>query len=210
MKTSEPIQLRVLLAPIYLPILLFLQFGEDLVVAMTGNAHYTTPVPALAVISAALDDLRAKITAANAGGKLARSERNTAWTTAKGLLRQLAAYVQLNCQNDIDILLSSGFSATKIPAPIGPLGAPQNVRLSRKDMEGQIYLQFTPVYGTTAGYTVQTAPAATGPFTDYVLSSKSRVFIDNQTPLQACWVRVRATGTAGAGPWSEVVSIMVL
>ena len=210
MKSNEPRQLRVLFAFLYFPVMVFLQIARDIVAAMSGNPNYTTPFPALAVITAALDDLQAKLTAAADGGKMAMSERNTAWSYAKSLLRQLGNYVQANCQNNLDNLLSSGFTPTKTPTPIGPLAAPESLAFTRNNKTGKLYLRFKPVYGTTAGYTVQTAPAATGPFTEYVLSSTSRVEITGQTPLQTLWVRVNATGAAGTSPWSEPASVMII
>jgi hypothetical protein len=177
---------------------------------MTGNPNFATPFPALADITAALDDLQAKISAAAGGGKIATADRNSAWDTARTLIRQLASYVQMHCLNDLAILLSSGFTSTKTPAPIGPLPAPENLRLSRTDMSGQVLFRFKRVYGATAGYLVQTAADSAGPFTDYVLSTTTRVFINGRTPLITVWVRVRANGAAGPGPFSEPTCIIVL
>lgn len=210
MKSDQPRQLRISLAILYLPILLFLMAARSIVIALTGNANYATPFPALADINAALDDLEAKIAAAAGHDKTAIAVRNTAWATAKGLMRQLANYVQMHCQNDLGILLSSGFTATKSPTPVGPLGAPQDLRLSRMDMPGEVLFRFKPVYGAQGGYIIQTGTASGGPFTDYVNSTTSRVLITGLTPLTQVWVRVRAIGAAGAGPWSEPICITVL
>jgi hypothetical protein len=210
MKTNQPRQLRVLLSILYLPVALFLMAARSIVVALTGNTNYPTTYPALPDITTALDDLGDKIAAAAGRDKTAIAARNAAWETAKSLIRQLASYVQMHCQNDLAILLTSGFTAAKTPAPVGPLGAPQNVRLSRTKMSGQLQLRFKSVHGVTAGYTVQTASDPAGPFTDYLNTSTSRVLIDGRTPLTTVWVRVRATGAQGPGPWSEPACIIVL
>ncbi len=210
MKTNEPRQIRISLAILYLPIVLFLMAARSIIIALTANPNFATPFPALAEISAALDDLEAKIAAAVGRDKRAIAVRNTAWGTAKGLIRQLASYVQMHCQNDLGILLSSGFTATKTPAPVGPLGAPQNPRLTRTDLMGQILFQFDRVYGMRGGYLVQIGTDPAGPFVDYATSSKTRVLINDRTPLTTVWARVRATGAAGAGAWSEPTCVIVL
>ena len=126
------------------------------------------------------------------------------------LMRKLADYVQANCQNDLTILLSSGFLPTKTPSPVGPVGAPQDLRLTRTGFTGQLRLRYRPVYGTRAGYNVQTAEDPEGPFADYATTSSTRLTLNDLTPLKTCWVRVRSTGTDGPGPWSEPTCAMVL
>lgn len=210
MKTNQARQLRVSLAIVYLPVALFLMGARSIVVALTGNTNFPTPFPALADITMALNDLQAKIAAAVGGGVIATADRNAAWNAAKSLIRQLANYVQMHCQNDLAILLSSGFTTTKSPVPVGPLTAPRNLHLSRTNLPGQVLVRFAPVYGTLAGYNVQSAPNPEGPWTDLRDSSTSRFAIDGQTPLTTLWARVRANGAAGAGPWTAPASVVVL
>jgi len=210
MKSNEPRQLRVLIALLRFPVMIFLQTARDIVAAMTGNVHYTTPFPALVDIGTALDDLQAKIEAAAGRDKTAVAARNNAWTTAKSLMRQLAEYVRSHCQNDLEILLSSGFQATKTPTPVGPIGVPQNLHLSRTGMTGELLFHFEAVYGVRAGYLVQIADDSDGPFTDYVTTSSSRITMKGLTAMKTYWARVRATGADGAGPWSEPTCSIVL
>ena len=210
MKTNQPRQLRVSLAILYLPIALFLMGARSIVVALGGNPNYPTTFPTLAVVTAALDDLQAKIAAAAGHDKTAMAARDASWETAKGLVRQLASFVQMHCGNDLTILLSSGFATTKTPVSVGTLPAPGNPRLTRTDMSGQVLFRFSPVRGTTAGYLVQTATDTAGPFTDLVNSTRTRVTIEGRTPLSTMWARVRASGAAGPGPWSNPASVVVV
>jgi hypothetical protein len=203
-------KLRVSLAGLRLILTNFLLFGRNVVTMMTGNLNYTTPFPLLADVTTALDDLAAKAEAALSRDRIAMAARNAAWATAISLLRQLAAYVQAHCQNDLTILVSSGFLPTKTPAPVGPLGAPLGSRLTRTGMGGQLLLRFQRVYGTLAGYTVQVGETPAGPYTDYIVASSTRVEIDGRTPMTTYWVRVRANGADGPGPWSEPVSAIAL
>ena len=77
MKSNEPRQLRVLIALLRFPVMIFLQTARDIVAAMTGNAHYTTPFPALVDVTTALDDLQAKIEAAAGRDLRAIAARNS-------------------------------------------------------------------------------------------------------------------------------------
>jgi hypothetical protein len=61
-----------------------------------------------------------------------------------------------------------------------------------------------------AGYLVQIAEDSDGPFTDYVTTSSSRITMKGLTAMKTYWVRVRATGKAGPGPWSEPTCSIVL
>lgn len=151
MKTNEPRQLRVLLALLYYPITIFLQAGRDIVVALTGNTNYTTPFPALADVTAALDDLQAKIEAAAGRDQTAMAARNQSRENARSLFRQLANYVQAHCQNNLEILLSTGFHPTKTPAPVGALPAPQNLHTSYNGKDGEVILRMNRVPGVRGG-----------------------------------------------------------
>jgi hypothetical protein len=90
-----------------------------------GNNHFTPPqAPAppvdQAMLQAANDTLSAAIAAAHDGGRQAIGQRNHAKEVVVKLLEQLATYVQTNCNDNMDIFMSSGFtpiSSTKTMAP---------------------------------------------------------------------------------------------
>ena len=210
MKTNQPRQLRVLLAIVYYPIMVFLQASRDIVTAMTGNINYTTAFPALADITTALDDLQAKITAAAGRDRMAMAARNAAWETAKSLIRQLANYVQAHCQNDLDILLSSGFTATKTPAPIGPLEPPENLKIVYLSVSGTVELRMTAVRGVRGGYPIEQSEGPDGPWIPIVISSKSRALISNLTPGKSYRLRAAAIGAKGQSGWSNPVEFMAI
>lgn len=57
--------------------------------------------------------------------------------------RQLAAYVQGHCPNDLVNLLSSGFEAIKAPSPIGQLPPPpQKARLLLTGMSKELSFRY--------------------------------------------------------------------
>ena len=69
---------------------------------------------------------------------------------------------------------------------------------------------FSLLKGARGGYLVQLAQAANGPFTDYAVSTSSRVLLHALTPMSCYWVRVRANGAAGPTNWSAPLRLVVI
>jgi hypothetical protein len=86
-------------------------FAQRVVDSMTGNATYPAPPITIANLLTAKNDFTNKIAAAQAGGPTDTAAKNNSRQTLMGMLRQLAAYVQMSCNNDTALLLSSGFQA---------------------------------------------------------------------------------------------------
>lgn len=210
MKTSNPLKIRVSLTFLRKGVNAFISFGRQVVTNMTGNTNYTTPEPTLAAVTTGLDDLQAKMDAAAVGGKVDMDVRNTAWEASIMQLRSLATYVQLNCQNDLDILQSAGFVSTKTPAPVGPLPAPENLRSSYTGTSGEVILRINRVLGVTAGYTYQQADSPAGPFATIGVSNKTRFTATGLTPAKTYWFQACANGAAGpSGPCSAISVIAI-
>ena len=72
-----------------------------------------TPPVDQAALHTAVDDLNGSIAAlqAQGGGIAATSLKNKKREVLNGLLRKLAHYVQANCNDDVQIVLNSGFQA---------------------------------------------------------------------------------------------------
>ena len=69
-------------------------YAQGIVKAMTGNASFPTPTPALATVTEAINELQAAETAALARTKGAVATRNEKRTALVALLQQLRGYVQ--------------------------------------------------------------------------------------------------------------------
>lgn len=189
---------------------LFIMFGENVCTKSTGNTNFPNFFPTIPTMQASLDDLGTKYQAALGRDHAAIVARDLSHVTSLGLFRQGAAYVQAHCQNNMDILLSSGYLSTKSPAPFGQLNAPANPKLRRTGLDGQIEYRFSRVPGVTGGYTIEVAEEPEGPFTIFAQVPKTTVIIDGRTAMKTYWVRSRAIGTAGPSPWSTVISIVAM
>jgi len=182
---------------------------ERILVAMTSNADYPAPVPALAVIATARTSLIAAGSAVKSG-TLAVVARRQQRAQLVALLRSLALYVQQTCNGDLATLLTSGYPARKIPAPVGQLPAPANLRLARGSVSGQLKARCNRVghagsyqwrYATAAAPTVLT-------LTDPTLAA-SKAF-NGLVPGTLYVVQVRVVGTQGPSDWSDSASLMVV
>ncbi len=184
-------------------------FVRNVITLMTGNTRYPAPTPALAVLTTSVNAFETAVHDALDGGKIAIATRNAARVELLALMRQLAAYVQASCNADLLALISSGFDAVRAPSPVGVLPPPQNPRLSLTGKSGELMLKFDRVTNA-ANYSVQSAPAATGPWADEDISTATRVVIGGLTPGEVLWARACANGSAGASEWTAPTTAMAV
>lgn len=201
---------RISFAFVRRTVAVLIAFCRNVVTKMTDNPNFETPTPTLKAVTSAIDELETANEAASDGSRIAILDRRAKKAALLSLMRQLGFYVQTEANGDKAILMSSGFHTTKVPAPIGPLAAPENLRLTQNGTSGQLQLRFKAVHGVTAGYTVQIAEAVDGPYTDYITSNKSRLVITGLTPAKTYWVRVRANGALGPSGWSNPASAIAI
>jgi hypothetical protein len=179
--------------------------ADLLVTNMTGNATYANPSPALATLTTKATAARTKQTARNsalAALTLADEELATAEAELDGALTDEGAYIQSASGGDSTKIASSGAPIAPPSGPVGPMPAPQNLRATGGDLEGTADLQWDPVRGAKS-YIGECASAATGPWTQVYVGSKSSTTADGLTSGTTYWFRVRAVGAAGPGPWSD-------
>ena len=89
-----------------------------------GNAAYATPPVTKVALQTALTELMTAIGDQEQGGTAATAVKNEKRDTLVELLRQLASYVELNCNNNLATLLSSGFQAASTNRTQQPLEKP--------------------------------------------------------------------------------------
>jgi hypothetical protein len=103
---------------------------QTILTSMTGNPGYTTPDPTLAAVTTAMNDFATALANAADGGATLTAIKNDKRAALVGLLRNLANYVQVACNGDLTVLMSSGFPIQKPQrSPIGVLPAPTGLTL---------------------------------------------------------------------------------
>lgn len=113
---------------------------------MTGNPHFPDPMPSLAEVTEACDelDIAAQVYAFN-HGRMDLNNRNTSYQRVRQLVILLAIHVQNRCKNDRAIALSAGFETKRKRSPSQPTGTPANVRAASTAYPGSIALRWNAV-----------------------------------------------------------------
>jgi len=176
--------------------------------AMTANANFPTPLPALAAVVAARNSY---VTAVNAldRSKASLVRRNQTRAALVALLRSLALYVQQTSAGNLAILLTSGFPPQKPKRqPAQVLAAPQRVVLRRAKLTGQILARCKAMDKAT-GYQWRYASATTPTvWTQPDPVTTASYILQNLTPGTSYIVQVRALGTRGPSDWSDSATLM--
>ena len=183
--------------------------ARNMVAKMTGNPAFATPVPALATVAAASDALEAAINAhdLNPGpGEL--TDRNIAFQEVKALVTDLGAYVQAASNGDLEAIKSAGCGVRKSASPVGELPAPKRMAAQTTAYPGRIDVSWAGVKGRSM-YELEICsgdPKVEANWTLLLLTSKNRYSATDLDSNVVYFFRVKALGTAGASPVSDVAT----
>jgi hypothetical protein len=171
-------------------------------------AYPAPPVGAMAMSATLGNFTNAKVAQAG-GGKAATALKNTLREELLTMLRKLAYYVQMECNNDLNLLLDSGFDNVSTNRASTPLDKPSILRVT-PGMEGQSLVTCT-ADSNARGHEVIVAEiddsGAPGPFRPAVIRSSSRnIPIDGLMPGKLYAFQSRTLGgSTGFSNWSDVV-----
>ncbi len=195
-------QLRVSLAFARLPDKELDNFTLSVKNSLTGNAAYPTPPVTLANLETARADLEQKIADAASGGPPDTAAKNDSRANLLGMLRQIASYVQINCNNDMATLLSSGFQAMSTNRAQSPLDKPTSLVIDNGG-SGQLVASVDPVKNTSL-YEGR-IKGSTGDWLTSVFTGDSQhIEFNGLTPGQNYTIQVRALGgSTGQSDWSD-------
>ena len=184
--------------------------------AMTGNANFTTPLPAVTdftPVRAAYATALGAFNTAQAAAKLATTNKDTARQALEAVLTARGNYVELIASSAVDpqsVIESAAFAvrSAKTPPSVPPPVA--NLSITAGDNAGELDLQWDPV-PVASSYDVQISPdPITGTsWTAQPSVTKSKAVILGLTSGAKMWVRVRAVGPGGVGAWSDVATKIV-
>ncbi len=190
--------------------------GYAVLKALTGNENVTNLPFDLSLLKGALDAYSVSIGEAKQdGGKKAITLRNTQGEEVIRMLRELSAYVELNCKEDMNIFLSSGFtprSSTRTSAQ--PLDQPLIVNLDQGNT-GQLLVSIKAVrkaktYELRCGTVGPGGATPESWLTETVPNTKTAVPINGLTPGTTYAIQVRAYGLLGYTPWSDSATRMCI
>ena len=185
--------------------------SQTIVTAMTNNAAYPTPSPALAVVTTAINDFSIALNNAANGGTLLTTIKNNKRQELAKELRLLASYVHVNCKGSLATLISSGFPTQKpTRTPVGILPAPVTPVLNTGARSGDLAAASSPIPNAyTYNWRVALA-AAPDAYVQRVQTTAASNTFSGLTPGQFYIVDVNAIGSAGPSDWSDTAELMVV
>jgi|SRR5882724_11576764 len=182
--------------------------ARQIVTALTGNASFTTPTPALAGVTTAIDDLQAAYVATQAARQEAKT-KNTDQANKEDivdrLLTQLASYVEAVAGDDEKLIQSAGMNirATATSSSETP-PAPSGLAATAGDHDGVVDLSWDTIFGTKS-YVVEKSPdpPTSTSWAHAGVSTKSRTTVSGLTSGTRHWFRVAAINANGQSGWSD-------
>jgi hypothetical protein len=203
---------------------------------LTGNAAFANTVVPLTTFGNDITTYSNAITAAEDGGKNAKAARDKAKKAVIADLKQLANYVENNCNDDLAIFTTSGFTAQAKRSASGSVAVPAFKSLDYGTHPGEILVRIKSVKGgksynirfgampatpqaasaSTPGSTPASATATAGAAPGAAPSSwtvmnvagiKKAIPIDNLTTGVSYAFQVQALGVLGLSAWSDSSTI---
>jgi Fibronectin type III domain len=187
--------------------------GMAVVTGLTGNSNFTTLPVDLATLKAAVESLNTLISEALDGSKKVITQKNKQRETVIKMLRLLARYVEVNCDNDMAKFTSSGFvAASTEKAPPAPLAIPVIRSIDHGDISGELVIQVQPVpkalsYDIRYGVVVNGGPPSSWT-TKTVSKTRPPVGLQGLTPGTVYAFQVRAQGKLGYTDWTDSKTCM--
>ena len=114
---------------------------RTVVTAMTGNANFTTPNPALATLTTAANTAETKINAYNSAREAAETalaDRDASVHALEGLLTQEGAYVENTSGGDRVKIESAGMDVRADGVPVGQMTQVLDLAVTEGDFEGTL------------------------------------------------------------------------
>jgi hypothetical protein len=182
-------------------------FGITVVTRMTNNSSFPTPAVSMAALTAANEALTAAIAAAAQGGKQLTAAKNAAREVLVELLRTQAAYVQSVAQNDLTVILSSGFDVNRTDRTRHVL--PKPVVLNIDNFASTQLMVRLGAVDNARSYEFRTRVGSAEWQNAGVFTKSRGVLLENLTPGTTYDIQARAVGgTTGYSDWSDPVSRM--
>lgn len=183
--------------------------SSQILTAMTGNPHFTTPVPALTVLQQAIDDFDAELQKGD-GGSFESALKNQKRDGLIDVLHSLGRYVDFEVDGDEVIILSSGFSVTKTRESRPPVAPVSNLKVTDGVNPGEVVVSFKRDPSAT-GYNCQftTDPMGAGSDWQSQYSSTSKMVVGNLESGKAYWFRIVTLGRKDQQAMSDPVKRVV-
>ncbi len=202
---STPRAIVVLKLPGSVPALITM--AKAIIQAMTANAAFATPQPALADVATATTNLQTSEAAALARTKGAVATRDQQKVTLVALLRELGTYVQhqadANAESATAIIQGAGMNVRKTA-----VRKPRVFAAAPGAVSGTVKLE-TSSAGHRASYEWQYSLDGGKTWLVAPSTLQAKTIILGLTPGVSVMFKYRAVTKTGEGDWSQPVTIIV-
>ncbi|WP_160144112.1 fibronectin type III domain-containing protein [Chryseolinea soli] len=184
--------------------------AQSIIQEMTDNANFPAPIPELDAMKTALTAFQAALVKQKSGSKADTAAKNAARVVLQNAYRALASVVEVKSNNDLSILLTSGFEARKNATPAGRLEKPADLKVTLTDKPGSVKVSVSKIERAVS-YMFQ---YALSPVTDETQwktltgTSRSKT-IDGLEPGRSYMFRVAGVGSDPAIVYSDTVTRIV-
>ena len=187
--------------------------ARQIITAMTGNPHFTTPQPPLSALTTATDELETAAGDAQTARQTAKAKptiQNTKEDVVDRLFSQEGGYVFAVSGGDGAIIQSAGMDVRAAPGTVGIPSPPQALGATAGDHDGQMDLSWDPVIGA-ASYVIEISPdpPTADSWKHGGVSTKSTFTVTGLVPGARIWFRVAAVNPAGQSGWSDPATKIV-
>ncbi len=191
-----------------LPVSSFNMFAASVVIGMTNNPTFPSPLVPLDQLSALQADFEQKMLASRLGGRVAMAAKDEARAALTDGLRRQGFYVQ-GVALTLSALLSSGYTAASQNRAQTQLVRPMILKILNEG-SGALTLRVRPS-ANARNYQVQIQVGDGGWQEAGIFPKARRMVVPNLTPGTVYNFRVRALGgKTGYSDWSPVTSRMSL
>ncbi len=189
------------------PIGALITLATGIVTAMTGNPAFPSPIPALALVTAAIAALQFAETTAHTRAKGTAAARNAKRAALVDLLEQLKAYVQAQANatpdNGAAIIQSAGFAVRK-----SPIHGARTFTAKPGPVSGSVKL-YTRSVGNRSAYLWEYSTDGAKTWVAAPVTVQARTTIMGLPVGTTVLFRVQTVSKTGEGDWSQVVSHLV-
>lgn len=188
------------------------EFGtsvDNIIESMTDNPNYPLPIPTLATIIALLASFRKAVVAALSGGPKFTAAKNRERKALAEAISTLGHYVQVNCKNDLSILLGSGFPSKKESESKGILPKPQNFKVEAGPFSGSLEVSLETIDGAHAYIFMITEVPVTDQSQWKTFFGKRKRIIRDLIPGRQYALKAAAKGAADEEVYSDIIQHFV-
>jgi len=171
------------------------------------------PYPDLTVLDTKVADAEAArdlVVSLEAQLKVARAAQSAKADIASEELEHNAAHVEGDTKGEPALEIAAGFEVAGVPAAVGPMTQPLDLTVSMNDNAGSLDWQCHPVEGAGSMETQTTPnPLDATTWKSHPVVTQSSGTLTGLPSGVRHYVRTRAIGPLGPGPWSGEANKMV-